>query len=56
VGGPPPTFSTSPEGEPLIQVEVSVTYDNKFLDVFGFSDTRTVTGTATAVLLTTPDE
>ncbi|MFD0741121.1 pilus assembly protein TadG-related protein [Phytohabitans flavus] len=56
VGGPPPTFSTGPGGEPLIQVEVSVTYDNKFLDVFGFSDTSTVTGTATAVLLTTPDE
>jgi hypothetical protein len=55
VGGPPPTFSTGPDGEPLIQVQVTVTYDNKFLDVFGFSDTTTVTGTATAVLLTTPD-
>jgi hypothetical protein len=55
VTGPPPTFSTGPNGEPLIHVEVAITYDNKFLDVFGFEDTTTVTGTATAVLLTTPD-
>jgi hypothetical protein len=54
VTGPPPTFSTGPNGEPLIQVQVTITYENKFLDVFGFADT-TVTGTASAVLLTTPD-
>lgn len=55
VTGPPPTFSTGPDGEPLIEVQVVITYDNVFLDLFGFADTTTVTGTATAVLLTTSD-
>ncbi|MEJ3742996.1 pilus assembly protein TadG-related protein [Actinomycetes bacterium KLBMP 9797] len=55
VTGPPATFATGPNGEPLIQVTVIITYDNVFLDVFGFGDTTTVTGTATAGLLTTSD-
>jgi hypothetical protein len=55
VTGPPPTFSTGPNGEQLIEVQVTLSYDNVFLDVFGFADTTTVTGTATATLLTTSD-
>ncbi|ROT33814.1 pilus assembly protein TadG-related protein [Micromonospora sp. HM5-17] len=41
------------DGVPRLTVELAITYDRAFLDLFSFADTVSVPGTATATLLTT---